>query len=103
MPETRWTGTPKGLKKRTEKAKADVIRALLDAGASVQPMARIPLPSLLVGYKKKNWLFYVQDPQDEVCITPDETHWVMRWRGDVEVVRSPEDALIAIGAARCQS
>jgi hypothetical protein len=79
-----------------------IIDALLDVGATVDQLSGKGLPDLLVGYYDKqtgygkNFLLEVKGEKGK--LTEDEYHWHRNWIGQVDVVRTPEEALKVIGA-----
>ena len=73
--------------------------ALLKAGASVQTLAVCGqgVPDLLVGYQGRNVLLEVKTASGK--LNKRQVEWHCDWRGQVEIVRSAEEALAVIGAA----
>lgn len=86
--------------KRVDANQAEIVKALRQAGASVQSLHTIGkgCPDLLVGYQGANYVFEVKTRKGEV--TPEQYKWFVCWGGLYDVVFSPEDALKAIGATR---
>lgn len=91
---------------RTDGNQAAIVKALRDAGASVQILAAVGqgCPDLLVGYmwrgRAMNDLLEVKDPtkpKADQCLTPDQVKWHSAWNGQVAVVYTVEDALRVIG------
>lgn len=80
---------------------AEIIQALLAAGASVQQLSAKGVPDLLVGYTDPdtgmptNALMEVKAGRN--TLTPDQVAWIEGWNGQVYVVHSVEEALEAIG------
>jgi hypothetical protein len=72
-----------------------IIAALRAVGASVQQISMKGAPDLLVGWNGQNYLMEVK--QGKNPLTPDECTWHDQWCGQVEIVRSEEDALRVIG------
>ena len=88
---------------RTDANQADIVKALLDIGASVQILAAVGqgCPDLLVGLAGRNFLLEVKNgskPPSKRKLTPAEAEWHAEWRGQVCVVESVEAALEIIGA-----
>ena len=79
--------------KRTDANQAEIVKALRDAGASVQCLHAVGkgCPDLLVGWKGFNVLFEVKSRMG--TLTPDEREWHSNWEGQVNVVRTWEEAL----------
>lgn len=91
--------------KRVDANQAEITEALRQVGASVQPIHTLGkgVPDLLVGYRGVNLVLEVKDgakPASAQKLTPDEANWHARWRGQVAVVRSVDEALAAIGAVQ---
>ena len=79
-------------------AKADanqhaIMKALRWKGATVHTLHRVGqgCPDLLVGYRGINLLMEVKS--DTGKLTTDEGRWHRRWKGQVCIVRSTDDAL----------
>ena len=69
------------------------IRAELErAGAVVVPDGPV---DLIVGYHGKNYLLEVKTEKGK--LRPKQEQFIRRWKGQVHVVRSVEDALAVIG------
>lgn len=79
---------------------SDIVKALRAVGASVEHIHREGrgVPDLLVGWRRRNHVLEVKTAKGE--LNELQVEWHASWRGTVAVVRSPEDALRAIGALR---
>lgn len=80
----------------------EVVAVLRKFGASVEHLHTLGkgAPDILVGFRNKNYLFEIKDgskPPSAQQLTEDEKLWHMVWAGQVAVVRSPDEALSAIG------
>ena len=87
---------------RVDANQAEITEALRKAGASVQPLHMVGrgCPDLLVGIGKINLLFEIKDgekPPSKQKLTDDELVWAEKWKGQVAVIRSVDEALEAIG------
>ena len=87
---------------RIDANQAEITEALRKAGASVQPLHMVGrgCPDLLVGVGNINLLFEVKDgekPPSKQQLTEDERKWAEKWKGQVAVIRSVDEALEAIG------
>jgi hypothetical protein len=89
---------------RRDENEAAIVEALRKAGAYVQPISGKDVPDLLVGFAGKTFLFEVKRPAGKKGGTshrnllPGQERFHQQWRGGlVSVVRSPVDALKAIG------
>jgi hypothetical protein len=80
---------------RRDANEAEIIAALRAAGASVQPLSARGVPDVLVGVDGRNILLEIKVGNGK--LTSDEATWHKKWRGQVVVVRSIEEALEAIG------
>lgn len=90
---------------KTDRNQPEIVKALRDVGATVEILAAVGkgCPDLLVGYRGINYAIEVKDGErapSEQRLTPDQDDWHARWRGHVEVVRSVDEALFAIGIRR---
>jgi len=86
---------------RVDANQAAIVEALRAAGYSVQSLAAVGegVPDLLVGACGVNVLLEVKDgskPPSERKLTPDQERWHTAWRGRVSVVKTPEEALLAV-------
>ena len=79
---------------------AEIVRALPAVGASVQSMARLGsrCPDLLVGYRHHWYVLEVKMPLGK--LRPWQVEWMKQHKGLTNVVRSVDEALKAIGAAK---
>lgn len=79
-----------------------IVSALRKIGATVQPLHTVGkgCPDLLIGLRGMNLLLEVKDgskPPSAQKLTADQVAWHRDWCGQVEVVNSVEQALIAVG------
>lgn len=78
---------------------ADIVKGLRGVGASVLDLGNVGggCPDILVGFRNRDFLMEIKDVKGKV--SPVQTVWHSRWRGrPVAIVRSLDEALIAIGA-----
>lgn len=75
-----------------------IISALRDAGASITSLASVGMgfPDLAVGYGGLNFFLEVKGEKGQ--LTPFQKAFFDMWKGSIHVVRTPEEALHAIGA-----
>jgi len=83
---------------KVDRNQAEIVRALRQAGASVQPMHTLGqgVPDLLVGYRCKNFIMEIKNPKQskrDQLLTPDEKAWHYDWKGTAWIVKSAEEAL----------
>jgi hypothetical protein len=102
---------------RRDANEPDIVKALVAAGASITYLgAPKGVPDLLVGYEGRSYLLEVKLPlgpkggkrgggSTRPCeggdgtLTQDQLDWWAEWRGAPPVVvRTPDAALVAIGA-----
>jgi hypothetical protein len=78
-----------------------IVEALKKCGATVQLITRVGhgCPDLLVGFRRHTFLLEVKAAEGE--LQDNQVEWHRLWRGlPVSVVRTPLEALQAIGAIR---
>lgn len=81
----------------------EIINALKAAGCRVQQLNDADAPDLLVSRDGRNWLLEVKLPLGKKgggsrsALTPGQFAWHQKWLGPVAVVRSPAEALCAVG------
>lgn len=75
----------------------EIVRALEDIGADVLSLADMGkgVPDLLVHWRGTHYLMEVKGAKGR--LTPAEIAFIERWRGQVHIVRSIEDAFDVIG------
>jgi hypothetical protein len=101
--------------RRKDTSHPHVVSALEAVGASVQVLDGKDIPDLLVGYRGQTDLLELKSEGEEEGyldkrsgklrktkageLSEGQEKWIARWRGrPVKVVRTPEEALAAIGA-----
>ena len=74
-----------------------IVSALRKAGCTVQSLGKVRdgCPDLLVGRAGVNYLLEVKTARG--ALTEDEASWHWAWNGQVLIVRSPGQALAAVG------
>jgi len=85
-----------GVFKKVDSNQTRVVKALRDLGATVQHLHAVGkgCPDIVVGYKNRNYLLEIKDGEKK--LTPDQVIWHYDWKGQVEVVTSPEHAIETI-------
>lgn len=85
-----------------DSSQAEIVKALRAAGMQVQSLASVGagVPDLLVGWRGRNYLL---ECKTERCdggrgrgLTAAEQQWHETWPGQVAVVSTPDEAVIAI-------
>ena len=76
---------------------AEIVSALRQVGASVLVLSRVGqgCPDLAVGIRGKT--FFMEIKTVRGALTPAEDEFMHLWRGHYAIVRTPEEALRAIG------
>jgi hypothetical protein len=76
-----------------------IVQALKAAGATVQSLAPIGhgCPDILCGFRGANLLMEIKNPDGRDRVEKDQTRWHIEWNAPVHVVRTPDDALRALG------
>jgi len=80
---------------KRDKNEREIIDSLVSVGATVEQISKKGVADLLVGYDSKNYLMEVKGPKGK--LTKDEEQWFSKWNGNVQIVRTPEEALLIIG------
>ncbi len=70
---------------------SDIVKALESIGCTVYRMDR-PV-DLLCGYRAKNLLLEVKNPDGLNKITTDQKRFMAGWKGQVRIVTSPAEAI----------
>ena len=83
---------------KVDSTHSQVVAALRDVGASVTSLAAVGwgVPDLVVGWRKQNYLLEVKNEKGK--LNPYQKAFHAMWNGQVCVVRTPDEALAAIGA-----
>ncbi len=81
-----------------------IVAHLEAIGCSVQTLAAVGrgVPDLLVGRRAVNVLIEVKDGEQAPSrrqLTADQREWHRRWRGQVAVAHTPEEAEAVVNAA----
>jgi hypothetical protein len=91
--------------KRTDANQSAIIAVLREVGATVVDLSAVGkgVPDLLVGHRGVTYLLEVKNVKGKNRTTPDQDVFYAWWRGaPVTIVRTADDALIAIGATEGQ-
>jgi Holliday junction resolvase len=73
----------------------EIIKALRQIGATVQPINAADTPDLLIGYQGINYLMEVKTEKGK--LKPGQIDWHDNWRGQCAVVRSVDEAFMILG------
>lgn len=88
----------KGFARRRDANEAEIVDALLGVGCSVQRLSDKGVPDLLVfsPHNGRTLLLEVKNPKSG-RLTPDQSQWMVKWRGPVHIVTTIADALRIAG------
>ena len=84
---------------RRDANEREIIDALREVGATVQPLDIKGVPDLLVGFAGRNLLMEVKDgskPPSARRLTSDQVKWHREWGGLVHVVNNVNEAMIVM-------
>lgn len=86
---------------RVDENQSDIVQGLMYMGATVQLLHAVGqgCPDLLVGFKGRNYLLEVKNPDkdpNQQKLTKDQERWHALWSGQKAVVRTLDEAIIAI-------
>lgn len=86
---------------RVDGNQASIVKDLRTYGATVQHLHTIGegCPDILVGWRRRNYLFEVKDPgkiPSKRVLTKDEEIWHAEWRGQINTIETFDDALAII-------
>jgi hypothetical protein len=86
---------------RVDENQKYIVKGLRAMGVAVQPLHAVGqgCPDLLVGYKHKNYLIEIKNPdkpKSDQKLTKDQIAWHKLWTGQVAVARSLTDAIAII-------
>lgn len=87
---------PKRAPKR-DATEQEIVSALRAVGATVEKLSQRNVPDLLVGWRGRNILIEVKSKSGK--LTDGQHEWRERWRGEIHVARSAEEALEIIGVS----
>lgn len=84
--------------KKIDLNQTKIVEALRKAGASVFSLAAMGkgCPDLLVGYRNRNFLFEVKNPDASASdqqLTEAEQKFALSWSGQVETIRTLQEAV----------
>ena len=82
---------------KTDANQAEIVAALRDAGASVLVLSRVGQGCADLAAGVRGETFFLEVKTDAGKLTPREQEFMDEWRGHYAIVRTPEEALRAIG------
>lgn len=92
-------GYRRGLPRKRDANHQEIVDALIAAGCSVADLSAQGggTPDIAVGLAGENHLFEIKNPATRGKLNPSQEDWHARWKGQVSIVTTPEEALAAIG------
>jgi hypothetical protein len=90
------------MRHRPDRNHAEIVRALRQAGASVQVLSQVGdgCPDIAVGLRNATYLMEIKDgnaPKGQQKLTEAEFNWHSAWRGQVAIVTSIKEAFEVLG------
>lgn len=79
------------MRHRSDNSQSSIIKALRKIGCDVECIGT-PV-DLLVGYRSRNFLLECKTPASNYKGTPKQQAFIKNWRGQVRIVRTPEEAI----------
>ena len=81
---------------RVDLTQSEIVKALRKVGATVTVLSQVGhgFPDLCVGWRGENKLLEVKT--GDGGLTSDEKDWHAKWNGQVAIVRTPEEAVLAV-------
>ena len=91
---------------RVDENQSDIVAGLIYLGATVQLLHAVGqgCPDILVGWKGKNYLIEIKNPEkpkSDQKLTTDQVKWHKFWRGHKAIARTFEEALQIINCNGC--
>lgn len=86
--------------KRVDSNHAEIVNALRRCGVTVESLHTLGkgAPDLLCGYRGKNTLLEIKTDRGD--LNEQQREWHGNWNGQVDVVRTAEEALAVLGAIK---
>ena len=86
---------------RTDRNHSEIVKGLKQSGCTVLDLSAVGCgcPDIMVGRAGYNWLFEIKDgkkPPSARKLTTAEQAFFAMWRGNVQVVKSVDEAIDAI-------
>ena len=83
--------------RKVDANQAEIVQALRDVYCSVLLLHRVGqgCPDIAVGYRGRT--YFIEIKTDKGKLTPREQEFMDGWRGHYAIVRTPDEALKAIG------
>jgi len=76
------------MRNRVDANQREIIRAAEKMGASVIDLSQVGggIPDILIGYRGKNYLIEIKNPETGGCLSDKQSSFVDNFRGDVRVI-----------------
>ena len=82
---------------KTDRNQAEIVAALRQVGASVLVLSRVGQGCADLAAGIRGMTFFLEVKTDKGKLTENEQKFMDEWRGHYAIVRTPEEALRAIG------
>ena len=82
---------------KVDRNQAEIVSALRQVGASVLVLSRVGQGCADLAAGLRGETFFLEVKTDKGKLTPREKEFMEGWRGHYAIVRTPEEALRAIG------
>ena len=91
---------------RVDENQSEIVNGLLYMGATVQLLHAVGqgCPDILVGWKDKNYLIEIKNPdkpKSDQKLTPEQVKWHRFWTGQKAIVRTLDEAILVINCNGC--
>ncbi len=83
---------------KVDRNQVEIVSVLRQAGASVLVLSRVGQGCADLGIGFRGFTYFLEVKTDKGKLTPAEQEFMDTWRGHYAIVRTPDDALRAIGA-----
>ena len=85
---------------KVDRNQAEIVSALRQVGASVLVLSRVGQGCADLAAGIRGETFFLEVKTDKGKLTPREQEFMDEWRGHYAIVRTPEEALRAIGVMK---
>lgn len=88
------------MRKRKDASQSGIVKELKKyPGIAVVDISNFGggIGDLLIGFRRRNYLFEIKNPQQKITYTPAERKFHDTWSGQVDIAQLADDILKAIG------
>jgi hypothetical protein len=87
--------------RKIDQNQTEIVEALRQVGATVQILSAVGqgCPDICAGIFHRNYFMEIKNPdqpKSAQALTAEEAIWHNEWKGQVAIVRSPEEAIAAL-------